>query len=290
MAENITNKITKRRIQRNYVTSTISITLVLFILGIIGLLFINSRVISKKVKENLQVSVFIKENARQADVTRLKKTLDASDYVKSATYISKEEAAKKFEKTLGEDFTNFLGENPLPSSIDIKLKSDFANNKSLEKIEKDISKFKPVKDVFYHKDLIFLINQNVKKISLVISIFAILLLIITIALINNTVRLLIYSKRFSINTMQLVGATDWFIKKPFIAQSAIHGSVSAILAFSLLFASVWSIEQQMEGLIYFKGLGYLFIGILLIGALISAISANFAVDRYLKIDTEQLYY
>jgi len=281
---------TQRRITRSYITSTISITLVLFILGIIGLLFINARVISRQVKESLKVSVFLKDQAKEADVLRLKKTLDAAHFVKSADLVDKQEAAKQFEQELGEDFRSFLGQNPLPATIDVHLQADYANPDSIKAIKQDLSQYRPVQDIYYHQDLILLVNNNIRKISLVISVFALLLLVVAVALINNTMRLTIYARRFSINTMQLVGATDGFIKKPFIIQSAMLGSVAALIAIALILGLVFLVERQMEGMVFFQGLAVLFAGILLAGIVISALAANFAVDKYLKMNTDELYF
>lgn len=290
MAEQPETPNTQQRIQRNYLISIISNTLVLFILGVIGLLYINTQAISRHVKENLRISVFLKENVREANIQRLKKSLDSWPYIIQAEFIDKNEAASQLEEELGEDFTRFLGENPLPSSIDIHVQSTWANPDSIAVIKKQLANYHAVQDVYYHQDLVYLVHNNVRKISLFISIFAALLLIVTVALINNTVRLMIYAKRFAIHTMELVGATDGFIKKPFIIQSALQGSISAALAFAFLFGGVLLIEKELQGLIYFQGLATLFALLLATGVIISATSANFAVQRYLKMDTDKLYY
>lgn len=253
-------------------------------------MFINARLISNQVKENLKVSVFLKDQAREADILRLEKTLDAVDYVISADFVAKKEAARKFEKELGENFREFLGNNPLPATIDVHLVAAYANPDSIAKIKKEVKQYKPVQDLYYHQDLILLVNNNIRKISLFISIFAALLLIVAVALINNTIRLTIYARRFSINTMQLVGATNGFIKKPFIIQATMLGSVAALIAIALALGLVFLIERQMQGIIFFQGLAVLFAGMLMAGIVISGLAANFAVDKYLRMNKDELYF
>ncbi|MBM3434846.1 MAG: cell division protein FtsX, partial [Bacteroidetes bacterium] len=211
------DKIFIKRLQSSYITTVVSISLVLFMLGLLGLIILHAKKLSDYVKENIGFSIIMKEGVKEAGIIRLQKILDATEYVKSTEYITKEEAAKEFEKELGEDFTSFLGYNPLLPTIEVRFKAGYANNDSLAIIKEKILANPNVKEVFYQESLVDVVNQNVSKISVIVLAFSLLLLIIAIALINNTIRLSVYSKRFIIRSMQLVGATHRFISRPFIA-------------------------------------------------------------------------
>ena len=293
MAKN-KEQVTKRRLQTSYITTIVSITLVLFLLGVMGLLILNSKKLSVYVKENIGFSVILKENSKEADIIKLRKQLDATKYIKSTRFITKEEAAEDLKKELGEDFTEFIGYNPLLSSIDVKLYADYTNSDSLAVIEKDLSRYdKLIKEVFYQKNLISIVNQNVKRISIVLLIFSSLLFFISWALINNTIRLSVYSKRFLIKTMQLVGATKGFIRKPFLNSGTIAGIIGGILANLMLILIIKYTEKEFEGAISFADINILIIlfsGIIVLGVIISRISAFYAVNKYLKIKGKELYY
>ncbi len=284
---------TKRQLRNSYLTTVISIALVLFLLGAVGYLMLNAQRLSNYVKENIGFNVVLKDNVREAEVRRLQKYLDASSYVKSTEYIDKERAAEELKAQLGEDFVDFLGYNPLLSSIEVKLFAEFANPDSIKKVEEIFVSFPQVKEVFYQKNLIHKVNENVNKISLVLLAFSALLLLIAIALINNTIRLSIYSKRFLINTMQLVGATKGFIRQPFISTSLLHGFVGAVLANGLLAGGVYILHKELGGFIGFDNIelvGILFILVILVGMLLSFVSTYFAVNKYLRLKTDQLYF
>ena len=283
----------KRRLRSSYITSVISISLVLFMLGLLGSLILNAKKISDYVKENIGFRIILNDHVKEADVLRLQKNLAASPYIKSTEYVTKEQAAKKFQEEIGQDFINVLGYNPLLSSIEVKLFAKYANPDSIPKIEKELLTYEQVKEVNYQKNLVHLINENIRKISLTILVFCGLLFIIAISLINNTIRLSVYSKRFLINTMQLVGATRSFIRKPFIYQSTIHGIYGATIAIALIILTLFWGEKQLEGLINltdFNSLFYLCIFLLFIGIVISLISTYFAVNKYLRLRTDDLYY
>jgi cell division transport system permease protein len=220
---------TKWRLRSSYLSAIISNSLVLFMLGILMLLVFNAKRLSDYVKENIGFSVILHDDVREVEASFLRKTLDASPYVRTTEYISKEEAAKELQEELGEDFIGFLGYNPLSSSIEVRLKADYANPDSIRKIEDELMSHRPVREVFYQKSLVDLVNDNVRKISAIILIFSGLLFFVAIVLINNTIRLSVYSKRFIINTMKLVGATWGFIRRPFVAKGMAHG----------FFASFW---------------------------------------------------
>lgn len=275
------------------ISIVVSISLVLFILGIIGLLVLNTYKLSNYVKENIGVSVFLKDSVNVADVNNFKKILDASTYVKSATLISKEQAAKDLQKELGgEQFISFLGFNPLNDLIDLRLNASYANNDSIAKIEKMLVSQSVVKEVYYQKNLISLVSTNTRKISIVLFGFTILLLIICVALINNTIRLSIYSKRFLIKTMQLVGATSQFIRKPFIVKSLMNGVLGATFATLLLLAFVSYIYNQLEGVFTIEDIDTLLLLIpilFIIGIIISSISTLLSVKKYLQLNIDKLY-
>ncbi len=293
MARNIELKLIRRRLRGAYITTIVSISLVLFILGIMGLLILNARKLSSYVKENMGFSVILNDDSKEADIKALQKNLDATSYVKSTEYISKEKAAEDLQKELDEDFIQFLGFNPLLASINVHLYADYANPDSLKSIEKSFQQNPQVKEVFYQKNLLHLINENVKKISVILLLFSTLLFIISFTLINNTIRLVVYSKRFIINTMRLVGATSGFIRKPFILRSIFQGLLGSLLAFAMLLAFIFFANREMQDistLIDGQIILILFFLIIFFGILISGISTYFAVSRYIKINTDELYY
>ena len=286
------NKSSKIRLKGSYVTLVVSVSLVLFLLGALGLLLINAKELSDYFRESLSFSVMLDDDAKEADMRMLQKDLDAKSFVKSTEYISKNAAAAKMKEELGEDFIAFLGDNPLPPSIDVYLYAEYTGVDSVAKIEKYILEYPFVKEIYYQESLLFLINENVKKISLFLLIISAFLFIIAVTIINNTIRLSIYSKRFLIRTMQLIGATRAFIRKPFIAQSAFHGLLSALVAMCLLMGLLYMIEKEFFLLFTFKKVNLLvFLGAALIvsGVLINAISTFFSVNRYLSVSEDQLY-
>jgi cell division transport system permease protein len=287
------DKYSKRRLKSSYITTVVSITLVLFMLGMLGLIILHAKKLSDYVKENIGFSIIMKENVKEAGIIQLQKTLDASDYVKSTEYITKEKAAEELTKDLGEDFIDFLGYNPLLPSIDLRLKAEYANIDSLAIIEKDLLANKNVKEVFYQKSLVHLINKNLRRISIIILGFSILLLIIAIALINNTIRLSVYSKRFLIKSMQLIGATQAFIRRPFILKGILHGILGAFIAILLLVGIIYFSQQEIPELVNLQDAD-LFISIfgfvILLGIIISWMSTFFAVKKYLNLKADSLYY
>ncbi len=287
------SSIRKGKLRSSYITSIISISLVLFLLGLIGLLLLNAKKISDHVKENIGFSILLKENIREVDIIRLQKRLDAMPFVKSTDYITKEEAARELQEELGEDFIEFLGYNPLEASIEVRFNARFANPDSIAMIEKEILNYEEVSEVFYQKSLVHLVHNNIQKISLIILAFSGLLFLIAIALINNTIRLSVYSKRFLIKTMQLVGATKSFIRKPFLIKSATHGVYAAIIALLLLIGVIYIAQHELLEIISFQDidiLGILFLIVLILGIILNWISTFFAVNKYLKMRSDDLYY
>ncbi|MCX7861566.1 MAG: permease-like cell division protein FtsX [Bacteroidales bacterium] len=281
------------RIINSYITTTFSITLLLFLLGLVALLYLSSAQISNYVKENISFSVFIKEDAKEPDILKLQKLIDAKPYVKSTNYITKDMAAEQLKKDLGESFLEMLTENPLPPSIEVKYKAEYANPDSIKKIEKEISQFPIVEEMYYQKDLLYVIYKNLNTISFFILIISIFLLVVAVALINNTIRLLIYSKRFIIKSMQLVGATKNFIRMPFILKSFYQGIISSLIAIALISAVIFYLQNNLSDIINFydfKTLGATFGFIILSGMFITLVSSFFAVNRYLRLRTSELYF
>jgi len=289
----VSDKYSKRKLAGSSITTVVSLSLVLFMLGLLGIIILNTRKLADNVKENIGFQVILNDNVKEADVQHFTKTLDASEYVKSTEFITKEEAADRLKKDLGEDFINFLGYNPLLSSVNVHLKAEYTNVDSISWIEKDIMQSKLVKEVVYQKSLVTMINENVKKISLVILIFSGLLMVIALALINNTIRLSIYSKRFIIKTMQLVGATQSFIRRPFVIKGIKHGIYGAVIAIAMLIGVLYFAQKQMPELAELqdeKMLASLFGIVIILGIIISWISTSLAVRKYLRLKSDDLYY
>lgn len=283
----------QRRFRSSFFTSVLSIALVLFLLGIVGFLVLNANSIRKFVVENIGINIELKEGIRDADMQQLRKIIDAREYTRSSEFVSKDEAAMETEKALGEDFIEFLGYNPLPATIKLKLKAPWANPDSILYIEQELSGYDQVNDIYYKKTLLHEINDNVKKISLVILAFSVLLFLVALTLINNTIRLRVYAKRFLIHTMQLVGATRGFIRKPFLWTGAAHGTLASLIAIALLMAVLYIAQNQVKEILYLmdiKILGLLFLGVIVVGILISTISTFFAVNKYLNLSKDELYY
>lgn len=288
------DKYYQRQLTSSYFTSVISITLVLFTMGFLGLILLHANTLSRYIKENIGFEIGMKPGTREADIVYIQKMLDARPYVKSTEYITKEEAIKRLSDALGEDFTGFLSEeeNPLLPSIDVRFNAEWANNDSLVSIQEYIMSFDAVKEVYYQKSLVHLINKNVKKISFILIGFSILLLLISIALINNTIRLSIYSRRFIIRSMKLVGATQGFIRKPFILKGLIQGMLSAVLALLLLSAiigSLWNNLPELKMITSNEMMFMLYAFVFLLGLLVSGISTFFSVNKYLNLKTDKLY-
>lgn len=289
----MSNRTATQKLKASSVTVVISLALVLFMLGLLGLVVINAKKLSNHIKENVGFQIVLKDTTTQAELDILKQELSSSAFTKQVDYISKDEAAKKLQKDLGEDFITFLGYNPLLSSLDVKLNSDYANIDSLAGFEKQIMQKHFVKEVIYHKDMIKQVNDNAKVISIYILIFSGLLLIVAIALINNTIRLSIYAKRFLIRTMYLVGATQSFIRMPFILKGIRQGIIAGLVAGFLLAGFLVLSTRYIPDLLQLQDpnlLAVLFGSIVALGVLISGLSAALSVSRYLKLKTDDLYF
>lgn len=275
-------------------TSTISISLVLFILGVIALMGVLASQLSMHVKENIGFSIVLKESVQKSQIEALKKKLDKAPYVKATQFISKEDALKELEIEIGENPEDLLGFNPLKASVEVKLKAEYAEPDSLQWIEASLNKgTTAIDEIIYQKDLLKTVNDNIRRIGLILFCLAVVLMIISFALISNTIRLTAYSKRFIIHTMKLVGATSGFIRKPFILSNIVNGIIAAFLAIILLSGSVYYLKSEIDNfntLISTQSLLSVYAIVLLLGIVITAISAFFAVNRYIHMDRDDLYY
>ncbi len=285
-------KVSKRKLQSSYFTTIVSISLVLFLMGLLGLLILNSKKLSDHVKENIGFSIVMNADVKEARILELKKNLDAAEYVRYAEYITPEEAAIELQKELGEDFLGFLGFNPLLPSIDLRLSAPYANLDSLMVIEKQLLANPDIKEVYYQKSLVEIVNKNIRRLGFILLVFSSLLLIISIALINNTIRLAVYSKRFIIRTMQLVGATRGFIRQPFLLIGIMHGLIGALIASAMLAVIIYFSMQQIPELLTLQDYNLfliLFGFVIFLGVLITWLSNYSAVNKYLKANPDQLY-
>jgi len=286
------NKSITFRLRTSFITSIISISLVLFLLGILGLIALNANTLSRYVKENLGFSIFLKDGVKAVDMQKFQKDIGVISGVKATRFISKDEAAQTLKKDLGEDFISFIGYNPLPATIDVKFYSEFTEPDSLANFEKMILQYPMVREVTYQKSLLHLVNENLKSISFILLCFISMMLIICIALINNTIRLSVYSKRFTIKSMQLVGATRGFISGPFVLKGTINGLVGAFVALSMLSGIIFYLQNDFKKIasyVDFELLGILYLSVILLGILITSISTYFAVNKYINIKTDNLY-
>ncbi len=286
-------RFTRRRLTGSRITTMVSIALVLFAIGLVGLLVLHAQKLSDYVKENVGFTVYMNKNVKEADIVKLQKELDAHVYVRSTEYISEEKAAETYQKELGVEFVNFIGYNPLHTSLEVHFKSQYSNVVFFDQLIEQIKKNPIVSEVTFQKSLIQEVNDNVRKISLILLGFSALLLIIAITLINNTIRLSVYSKRFLIKSMQLVGATEGFIRRPFLQTSIIHGLISALMAIGLLIGVIYVSRKQIPEIISLQSLDLfliLFASVIIIGFIISWISTYFAVKKYLRIKTDYLYF
>jgi len=278
------------KLKGSYFSIVISISLVIFMLGLISLLIINAKRLSDYAKENIGFSIVLHDEKMEMDIIKLQKELDLADYVLETKFITKEDAAESLKESLGEDFVVFLGFNPLLPSIDVRLKANYANSDSILKIEKQLKTNALVKEVSYQKSLVNIVNENVKKISLILLVFSILFFLISFALINNTIRLSFYSKRFTINTMQLVGATKNFIRKPFMKQSVFLGIFGASISILFMIIAIYFLQNTLEDIIIIYDKWLIFIIMLILGILISLISTYLAVNKFLKLKSDELFY
>lgn len=283
---------TSKKTKSVYISTVISIALVLLMTGLLGLILVHAKNLSNYVKENIVLNIILDGDAKEAEVLNFQKEINADKYVLKTQYISKELAARNLQQDLGEDFVEFLGYNPLLSSIDVYLKAEYANKDSIDVFTKQITENKMVKEVVYQESLIDMVNQNIRIIGLIILGFAFILLIIAVALINNTIRLAIYSQRFLIKSMQMVGATKGFIRKPFIGYGLVHGLLGALIAIIMLMLLLYFGQEQIPELVILRNyyeFALIFLGVIILGILMSGLSTYFAVSKYLRLRMNDLY-
>ncbi len=283
----------KRRLISSYFSVVISIALVLFLLGLLGMLVLNAKTISDNFKERVVMTIYLNNSAKKVEINQLEKSLALSNYVKSTKYVSKEDAADFMKGEYGEDFLDDVGYNPLQNSIDVNLKAEFVTAHNLDSISQAILNKKFVEEVRYDKDLVSIMNSNVKRISFWILIISALFSLIAVLLINSSIRLAVYSKRFIIKTMQMVGATKQFIRRPFIWKSVrlgIIGSILALIGMAIVFYYLNKSFPELELLSNRVLISSLFVGIFALGIIITWISTYFATQRFLNLKTDDLYY
>jgi len=286
-------KYQKRRLFSSYFSVVISISLVLFLLGLLGLLILNTKKVADHFKEKIVLTVYLKDSAKEVEITQLKQSLALSEYTKSAEFISKEQAAEEHSATIGENFIEFLGYNPLQNSIDVYLLADYVSPEKLEEINAELIAKDFVDEVVYDKPLIVLLNDNAKKISFWVLVISGIFLFIAVILINSSIRLSVYSKRFTIKTMQMVGATKQFIRRPFVWRSVKLGILGSFLAMLGMGIVLYLLNKSFTDLNLVEDktlLIVLFVFIFLMGVFITWISTFFATNRFLNLRSDELYY
>jgi len=282
----------RRKLLNSYFSVVLSISFVLFFLGVLGLFLINGKKIASHFKEKIAMSIYLKDNAKEIEITQLQKKIQLDSATKSINFITKEEAAEKYIRDIGEDFLEFLGYNPLLNSIDINFNSNYVNTTNLEKRKKEIGSIDFVDEVVYDNPLVKLLDENIKKITLILLFITLIFVLIAIILINSSIRLSIYSKRFLIKTMQLVGATKSFVRKPFIWNHVLLGIISSIvslIALSIIIVQLDKYLPELKILQEANELTFLFIGIISLGIGITALSTFFATQKYLNLKSNSFY-
>ena len=275
-----------------YFVPTISISLVLIVVGMLVFILLNARAVSDHVKRNIGFAVIVKDNTNEVEIKRVQKILDTQPYVYTSKYITKEQAAKSFKKEMGEDFERILGANPLLPSIEIKLNPAYANNDSLAMIEKGLARFDIIHEVYYQKSMIESINENIRRITIIFLIVGAVLVLISFTLIRNMIHLAVYSQRLLIKTMQLVGATPFFICKPFVYGSMWRGFFGALIANLVVLGAIFFVQENVGNVINImrQDVILLMVGfVILSGVVLSFFSAWFSVRRYLRRDLNDLY-
>lgn len=283
----------KKRIFASWITSLVSISLVLTLLGFLCMVLINGRQLSDYVREKIGFTLVLHDNVKPAEIKKLQDKLNTSKFVKSTRFVDKETAAQELTQQLGEDFTGFLGFNPLFESIEVKLYASYTSTDSIQVLEKKFLSYPQVKEVYYQKDLVQVINQNIKKISFFVLIISTLLTVIFLALINNTIRITVYSKRFIINTMQMVGASNRFIRKPFLRQSLLLGFYGAIIANIIIFAGIYAYRHEFPEILSPESLTstvLVFLIVIILGLIFSWVSTLFSVNKFLRMKFDEMFY
>lgn len=282
-----------RRLLHSYLSSIISISLVLLIVGILGVLAVNASAVSSYFKENIRVSVIFDKGTPDSEAQSFMKNIEKKNYVKRAEFISKERGSEEMKKMLGDDFLEVFDVNPIPLSVDLYLKAGYLDTDSLKTIAAELSEMPDVREVAYQESLVNVINQNLEKIGLVLSVVLILLLFISFVLINNTVRLNVYSKRFTIQTMKLVGAKRSFIRKPFIRQGVYQGMIAGVISSIMLVIALFVVKKDINQLFVIfdmKLIALVLVGVILAGITICIISTWIVVNKLLSVSADEIYY
>lgn len=290
---NSESKIMRRRLRNAYLSSIISISLVLLLVGVASLLLVNARAISDYFKENMQVSVMMKQNVDESDALKYKEDLDQLDFIRSSVFVSREQGRREMEEMLGEDFLNVFETAPIPVSIDVTLDAEYVSADSIEVVKTAIMESPMVEEVVYQKSLIDTLNANLSRISMVLSVFIALLMFISFVLINNTVRLNVFARRFTIHTMKLVGATRSFIRAPFLVQSLFQGVFAAFVAIMAIVGMLFFVRNEFEQLFEVFRLEMLLVvmGIVLAsGMIICLLSTWLVVNKLVSLNKDELYY
>ncbi|SHE94127.1 cell division protein FtsX [Psychroflexus salarius] len=286
-------KYQKRRLITSYFSVVISIALVLFLVGLLGILVLNTQKVADHFKEQIALTIYLDDTAKEVEINQLQKSIALSDYTKSIEFISKDEAAKAYSEEIGEDFMDFLGYNPLQNAIDIYFNADYVSEVQLAEISRDLKEYEFVDEIVYDKPLIALLNDNIKKLSFWVLVISGVFTFIAVLLINSSIRLSVYSKRFTIKTMQMVGATKGFIRRPFIWKSIKLGSIGGILSLIGMAVVLYYLDQSFPELYLIANkpiLAALFGAVFLLGLIISWLSTFFATQRFLNLKTDELYY
>lgn len=293
MANTDNNKMMRRRLANAYLSSVISISLVLLLVGMAAMLLVNAKGVSDYFKENMQVSVMMKQDVSDDETLKFKSDIDKERYIKSTLFVSKEQGERELAQMLGEDFLDVFETSPIPASIDITLDAAYVSADSLEMVKKEILRSPMVDEVIYQSSLVDALNANISRISLVLGVFIALLLFISFVLINNTVRLNVFSRRFTIHTMKLVGATRSFIRAPFLVSSAFQGLFASLIAILVLVFMLYFMRNEFEQLFQIFRLDLLLavIGIVIASGLaICLISTWFVVNKLVSLKKDDLYY
>ena len=286
------NKLNKRRIISSYISVVISISMVLFLFGLLSFTIVNIKNVSTNFKESLTMSIYLKDEAKTVDINQIKNSLITSVFVKDLNYISKEEAVSIMKTEFGEDFINELGYNPLINSFDINLVSEYVEDRKIDSISNLLrEKNNFIDDIQYDRDLVSMMNTNLKKITMWMFPVTFLLIVISILIINSSIKLALYSNRWTIKTMQLVGATKTFIRKPFIIKNVFLGLFSSFVASTLLYLTIFYVDKKIPFIDMFDNIYiiYIFLSVTVLGVLISWISTYFATQKLLNLNTEKLY-
>lgn len=283
----------KHRFFNMYLTTTISVALVLLLVGMEVVLLLSAHQIIRQVKENVALTVVLNDEADSTQVGRLENLLTIAPFVKDYVYISKDDALKEHISSLGEDPTQFLGFNPLLAAYEVHLNADYAQADSIASIERKLKVFPCVNTVVYQKDVVSALDNNINRISILLLAVAFVLLFVALALLINTIRLQVYSKRFLINTMRLVGATPWVIRRPIVRKNALIGFVASLLALLMLFAALWYAQNYMGItllMLNWQNIAIVSITVVSLGLIITILASVFATNRYVRMDTDSLYY